>query len=53
MLKLNLTTASEEEWLCWVNGDTANVVTVSLELMDALQGVVVVHAHMHVILDGG
>ena len=46
----SLTAAAEDVRLCRVDGETAQVVGVRLELVNALQRVVVVHADVHVVL---
>lgn len=47
------TAAGEDVGLCRVDGDAADVVSVSLEHVNSLQSVVVEHTDQHVILGNG
>ena len=44
------TAAGEDVWLGWVNSDAADVIRVGLKHVDPLQGVVVEHTDLHIIL---
>lgn len=44
-----LTTAGKDEGLGGVDSDAPHIVRVCLKLVNSLQGVVVVHPHLHVI----
>lgn len=46
----SLTAAGEDERLCRMNGNAADVIRVRLKLVDPLQGVVVERSDVHVIL---
>lgn len=47
------TAAGEDVGLCRVDGDAADVVSMSLEHVNSLQSVVVEHTDQHVILGNG
>lgn len=44
------TTAGENVWLGWMNSNTADVVRVGFKHVDPLQGIVIEHTNLHVIL---
>lgn len=50
-MKIFATAACQDVGLCRVDGDTANVVRVSLKLVNSLQSVVIEHTDLHVILN--